>query len=487
MSKSVARAFRACLVPGLLLLAIARASADVALDSSQLTGAADDAAREEWAYSLGLQAYVFGLPLVVYEREYALRTKPAVIERIRHKCPCALANAMGHKETLATADDVMPYTPNNDTVYSGALIDATDEPVIVSLPDIEDRYWSLQIANPYTENTGYVGTRATGGKGGHHAFIAPGWQGELPQGVTPHQMDYNAAMIALRIGVIPGDEQDLAELNELQKQAVITSLGNFRAGKLGEAPLPSSAVGRGLVEGDFGFFKTMAAMMTRYPPAAHHAGTVNQFRMIGLVPGQPFEPDKLDEATRRGLLRALEQGPEIMKWKVKYRGTPYATRWNNLHEGTYGYDYFDRAAGALEGLFVHDREEAVYFSTYESGDATFLDGSKQYRLHFDADELPPTLNNGFWSLTMYGPDFQLVHNDIDRFSIGDRTPGLQYNADGSLDVYIQSTPPEGRESNWLPAPPEGIFRVNYRIYLPEERTRNPQTLEQYIPAIELAN
>ena len=204
------------------------------------------------------------------------------------------------------------------------------------------------------------------------------------------------------------------------------------------------------------------------------------------MPGQSFDPTALDEPTRRGLQRALTEGPQIMKWKVKYRGTPYATRWNNLHEGTYGFDYFDRAAGALEGLFVHDREEAVYFSTYESGDAQFLDGGKQYRLHFEADELPPTLDNGFWSLTMYGLDFQLVDNSINRYSIGDRTPGLKYNEDGSLDIYIQSTPPEGRESNWLPSPPEGIFRVNYRIYLPEEQTRNPQTLKQYIPGIDTA-
>ena len=49
-----------------------------------------------------------------------------------------------------------------------------------------------------------------------------------------------------------------------------------------------------------------------------------------------------------------------MKWKVKFRGAPYPTRWNNLRPGTYGFDYFDRAAGALEGLFVHDRDEAEY-------------------------------------------------------------------------------------------------------------------------------
>ena len=115
--------------------------------------------------------------------------------------------------------------------------------------------------------------------------------------------------------------------------------------------------------------------------------------------------------------------------------------------GNYGVDYFDRAAGALEGLFVHDREEAVYFSTYESGDATLLDGANQYVLHFNKDEIPQTLKNGFWSLTMYGTNFQLVKNPINRFSIGDRTKGLVHNQDGSLDIYVQEhTSPRGKKA-----------------------------------------
>lgn len=464
------------------------ATADLTLDSNKLTSAQDDAAREEWAYSLGIQAYVFGLPLVVYEREYALRTNAAMIEKIKHQCPCAMGNAIGHKDDLATSKDVMPYTPNNDTVYSGALMDYSEEPMILSLPDIKDRYWSVEVANPYTENVFYIGTRATGGKGGHHAFIAPGWEGTLPDGVIPHYMGYEANMIALRIGVIPGDATDLEEVNQLQHQAVITSLSNFAdENKRGQADLPEAVMSRPKFDGELAYFELMAAMMTRFPPAPQHAAMVKQFQLIGLQAGKPFDPESLDDATRRGLVRALAGGPEIMKWKVKYRGTPYATRWNNLHPGSYGFDYFDRAAGALEGLFVHDREEAVYFSTYESADAEFLDGSKAYRIRFEKDELPPTLDNGFWSLTMYGADFQLVDNSIERYSIGDRTPGLEYNSDGSLDIYIQSTAPEGRESNWLPSPPDGLFRVNYRIYLPREDARNPATLDHYLPGITPTN
>lgn len=207
----------------------------------------------------------------------------------------------------------------------------------------------------------------------------------------------------------------------------------------------------------------------------------------GIVIGKPFDPEKLDEPTHKGLVRAALMGPQIMKWKVKYRGTPYPTRWNNIHPGTYGVDYLDRAAGALEGLVVNDRQEAVYFSTYEDGDATLLDGQNSYVLHFDKDEIPPTLKNGFWSITMYGSDFQLVKNAINRFSIGDRTKGLMYNKDGSLDIYVQNKAPNGRESNWLPSPPSGLFRLNYRIYLPTEEARNPATLSKYLPPLRKTN
>ena len=84
---------------------------------------------------------------------------------------------------------------------------------------------------------------------------------------------------------------------------------------------------------------------------------------------------------------------------------------------------------------------------------------------------------------MYGTDFQLVKNPINRFSIGDRTKGLAYNSDGSLDIYIQHAAPKGKESNWLPGPASGLFRLNYRIYLPQEIARDTATLGNYLPPI----
>ena len=80
-----------------------------------------------------------------------------------------------------------------------------------------------------------------------------------------------------------------------------------------------------------------------------------------------------------------------------------------------------------------------------------------------------------------------MKNPIDRFSIGDRTKGLTYNADGSLDVYIQNDAPAGHESNWLPSPTNGLFRINYRIYLPTKEAQDPATLGKYLPPIQRAS
>jgi hypothetical protein len=77
--------------------------------------------------------------------------------------------------------------------------------------------------------------------------------------------------------------------------------------------------------------------------------------------------------------------------------------------------------------------------------------------------------DAFWSLTMYDvPDFYLVANPIDRYSIGDRTPGLQTGPDGSVTVYLQSdSPGPDKEANWLPTP-AGAFRPIMRMYQPQQ-------------------
>jgi hypothetical protein len=102
---------------------------------------------------------------------------------------------------------------------------------------------------------------------------------------------------------------------------------------------------------------------------------------------------------------------------------------------------------------------------YLDDDGNALDGANRYELRFDRE--PPV--GAFWSVTMYDDrDFFLVANPIDRYSIGDRTPGLQRDADGGLTIVMQRDEPAEpeRRANWLPTPARG-FRPILRMYEPD--------------------
>jgi hypothetical protein len=114
----------------------------------------------------------------------------------------------------------------------------------------------------------------------------------------------------------------------------------------------------------------------------------------------------------------------------------------------------------------------VYFTARAEASGAPLTGARGYVLHFAAGQLPPLTPTGFWSVTMYDAQTRfLVENPINRYAINSADRSLLYNADGSLDIYLQATPPAGRESNWLPAPP-GNFYVVLRTYLPTDDVRN---------------
>ena len=144
--------------------------------------------------------------------------------------------------------------------------------------------------------------------------------------------------------------------------------------------------------------------------------------------------------------------------------------------GNFGTDHTLRAAVALGGLAALEPVEAVYFSRTDDADGQPLDGSHRYRIQVPAGGLPL---DGFWSLSVYErlPDGRLffTENPIQRFAVGDRTPGLQANADGSIDLWLQREPPTspGQRSNWLPAAP-GPMQLSLRAYLPRPALRDGQ-------------
>lgn len=128
--------------------------------------------------------------------------------------------------------------------------------------------------------------------------------------------------------------------------------------------------------------------------------------------------------------------------------------------------YVTRTIAARAGLWGNHGYEANYQIVYVDGDNQPLSSEHRYELHMPA---PPPVD-AFWSLTMYDAhEFYLVENPLNRYSIGDRTPGLTYGADGSLTLYLQkNSPGADKESNWLPTPQKGGFRPILRMYQPRQ-------------------
>jgi hypothetical protein len=93
-----------------------------------------------------------------------------------------------------------------------------------------------------------------------------------------------------------------------------------------------------------------------------------------------------------------------------------------------------------------------------------LDGANVYRL-----TVPPNAPVSlYWSAAAYDGSTHTLIRNTRWFSRSSNTPGLQKNADGSVDVFFSSTPPDGKESNWVPTSADGSFEVLFRFYGPQK-------------------
>src|SRR5271166_6554618 len=162
-------------IAGVRTLAILAAMAIgmIALMSSAVAQDSKPDWREQNAYTLGVQAYLYAFPWAYMPEARWLRT-----ENLDHQ-----ADRFDPIRHLEDAKHLSGGAPNNDTLYSRAWVYLKDEPVIITVPEVADRYYTMEIVDFMGDNFAYVGTRATGTKAGSYAIIGPDWKGTLPEGV----------------------------------------------------------------------------------------------------------------------------------------------------------------------------------------------------------------------------------------------------------------------------------------------------------------
>jgi len=431
--------------------------------SPMLTGKVEDW-HSEYAYSTGLQAFIYGFPYI-YNAQ--VRHKWVTQPRNPKFVPYAALNEFWHAAQLMDASYRDGGCPNNDTLYSTAWLDLSEEPIILSHPDMGERYFTFELMSADSDNFDYIGQRATGSKAGAFAIVGPGFDGELPADVDQSRAHAPTPTVLVMGRTLVNGDADVATVQELQKQYTLTPLSQWGKDAVAPAERRDVLVPIEPEDDPLGPLKTLNAMLEENPPPAHHELLMKQFAHVGIGPG--LNIDDQPEAVKQGLVRAEVLGMALLKqqflsgdWATMVHGWRYPPP----EIGRYGDDLLLRAADqSMAGIMCNDPAEAVYLVNFDDANGDKLKADRRYRIHFDADNMPPV--DSFWSLGMYGIDLNLVTNPIDRYSIGDRTAGLKKDADGGLTLWLQSEAPDGdAAANWLPAPTEGEWFVILRMYLP---------------------
>ena len=420
---------------------------------------------------LAVEGYLYYYPLVENLRQVQRYVQTGVGSN-----PAAPFNAFSHARNLAGPQDTF-VTINNDTVYSVAQLDLSGGPLVLEVPDIGKRYYVLQFVDAWSNNIAYVGTRATGPAGGRFLITPPGWAGQAPDGYTPIAMSTPIVSIVGRFACAGPD--DVAAVRAVQDSLVLRpASGSVGGAMLAGIPPVSQDLSEELL-----FWEQARLWSQAFPAAPQDDGWADRYSPLGTAkPSSPYtEPGEFTQAMSVG----YRAGVEKLEYLTHHGSSPVNNGWTvGLH--MFDYNVYDLGLGTRDedewkitdparriaeraiavrlGLWGNHGYEAVYAQAFTDIDGGQLTGDNTYAVTFT--RLPPV--DAFWSVTLYDiPRYYLVANPIDRYSIGDRTPGIRYGQDGVFTITISAGEPADptARANWLPAPADP-YRLVLRLYIP---------------------
>lgn len=412
------------------------------------------------------RAYLFAYPLVetvVYSRE-----KTNTIKANAEKAP---RNQFAHNANIWRPEENKPGGPNMDTVYSLTSLQLEDGAIIFHKPET-DRFYTFLILDAYGTFVSIIGSGGKGGRSaGDYVLTGPDFKGTIPEHTERISIPTNLATGLLRIQI--RGEEELEYVRALQRQSTLKPVSYYGR----EYPLPDGIYRE---EFDYNHYSKMKSIDIEEFFAIYNKAVEEN----PTLPGDQAEAEKytkyhigkglhfsLSDLRDEALIEKIRKLPSSILWteEVKKRQT-VRNNWgfSSFEITKPGSDYFIRAYSTHWGPGCNPAEASVYPSTSVDRDGKPLTGKCRYQIHFEKSELPPVKEDGYWSLSLYTKeDMYLIKNEIDRYKVGSESE-LDYNEDGSLDIYLQhERPEESHYKNWLPAG-EGEFMLILRVYIPKE-------------------
>lgn len=428
---------------------------------------------EQEAHAIAVDAYVYFYPILSMDVTRKQSTNAAT----EFKGP---ANTFVNIPEYPPANFKGVVRPNFDTLYSVSWLDVTREPVVVSVPDTDGRFYLLPMLDMWTDVFASPGWRTTGTRAGTFLVTPQGWRPDLRDKFAEEfklpkdtqRIDAPTPYVWV-IGRTKTDgPDDYAAVHKIQSGYQVTALSEY-----GKTPKPAEFKPDPNIDmktppkvqvdtmAAGAYFAYAAELLKLHPPHMTDEPIIAQMRRIGIEPGKGFDIAKLDPAVQRGLQGAPEAAQKLMAWKIPTLAR-VANGWsmNTDSMGVYGNYYLKRAIVAQVGLGANLPEDAIYPLNVGDDSGRPLDGANKYTITFEKGAAPPV--NAFWSITLYDPEGFQIGNTLNRFAVSSWMP-FKYNADGSLDLYFQNeSPGKDKEANWLPAP-KGPFNLTMRLYGPK--------------------
>lgn len=432
----------------------------------QVVAHAQDKISDAEARAIAVDAYVYFYPIVTMDTTRKQSTNIQAGKELG-KGPM---NMFVSVPEYPPADMKIVVRLNFDTLYSVAWLDLTKEPLVVSAPDTDGRYYLLPMLDMWTDVFASPGWRTTGTEASNFLVTPPGWTGQVPSGFShiPAPTPY-----VWVIGRTKTDgSADYPAVHKIQAGYKVTPLSGW-----GKPPAPVTVEVDPSVDMKTApktqvdkmpavkYFAYAAELLKLHPPHITDEPIIARMKRIGIEPGKSFDISKVDAVVKTAIEAAPAAGQELMAWKLPTLAR-VSDGWsmNTDTMGVYGNYYLKRAIVTQLGLGANLPEDAVYPLNLGDDAGNPLNGENKYTIHFAKGATPPV--NAFWSITLYDEKGFQVGNSLNRFALSSYMP-FKTNADGSLDLYFQNeSPGKDLEANWLPAPVEP-FNLTMRLYAPK--------------------
>lgn len=413
--------------------------------------------REEYAYTIGTAAFIWGLPsMELYRVGDRWLSQGGKVNTFQHACTLFTPEVAGKLGVVWA---------NTATLYSLSWLDLSIEPIVVDLPPIKDRYFTINYIDSYQEIRN-ISNNTTGRKGGSFAFSGPNWNGPLPQGLQRIEMATNTVWIIGRTEV--KGQGYIKKVHAIQDQYQLTTLSEWVKGNRNTIGDYTSKEWPPYDDTDpLSWLFPLGEGLKLNPPPGDERGMLGLFKPLGIGPDVKFNPAKLDQAMATGLRRMVNLGPQLLTQDFNTRPGTVINSWQVTPDlGSWvtpvskETDFMIRVAIAKEARPGKKNAVAVYLFLSVDGDGNLLSGCNNYVLRFQKGDLPPI--DAFWSITLYVEDGSMIPGVIrNQISTYD---GLHEAPDGSVAIDIQhESSNEDIESNWLPAP-QGGFTQTMRLY-----------------------